>query len=977
MTLFKPLKILKIVGLVGFAVWATSLSASDQPDSKTTAPNQPPAIAAEDLQFFEARIRPVLVVQCYSCHSHAASKASRLKGGLMLDSRDGLLRGGDSGPALNSREPAKSLLLEALRHESVKMPPQGKLPANVIADFERWVSRGAPDPRHGAAATTVRKGIDLEAGRQHWSFRPVGKPVVPDLGRHVAAPGSSIDAFVLSKLHDLKIDPADDADRSTLVRRVYFDLVGLPPAPEEIDEFLVDESPDAYERLVDRLLASPLFGERWGRRWLSVARFGESLTLRGMVFQEAWRYRDYVIDSFNRDRSFGRFIVEQLAGDLLPAETLEDRQRQRIATTYLTLGNVNLEEQDKRQLQMDVVDDQLDAISRGFLAQTVTCARCHDHKFDPIPTRDYYALAGILANTKTIEHANVSKWLEFPLPLEPEREAYFAQHEAVIATVRDKIKSTQDALKLLADKNPQKTVAPKIIAAKELPGIVVDDSQAKLVGDWQKSQYSKSYVGDGYLHDQNTGKGKKTITLLPELQKAGRYEVRFAYTPGDNRSDAVPVTIFSADGEKTVTVNEKQTPPIDEHFISLGQYRFELNGQGFVIVSNEGTTGHVIVDAVQFLPVDMLNGQERPISKPDVATTPPQPNPERSEQLNQELKRLQLELEQLQKNGPRRPMFMSVQEEKQIGDISIHVRGSVHNTGERVPRGFLQVTLMGTAPVAPAAQSGRRELGEWIASPDNPLTSRVLVNRIWYWLFGAGLVRTPDNFGTTGEPPTHPELLDHLVGRLLARDWSVKQVVREIVLSRTYRQSSIPTRQQRLVDPENQWLSHQNRRRLDPECLLDAILTTNGRLQYEIGGKTIRTGTNEDYGYRHETTRRAVYWPVFRNALPEIFEVFDFADPSVPTGVRHTSTVAPQALFALNDEWVTSESQFAARRFLAKSPADDAGRIDRAFRLTLGRRPTPREATLAAESLKNRPAEQGWAALFQALFATIDFRYVE
>src|SRR5262245_43013038 len=367
-----------------------------------------PALAGDTgVEFFEKKIRPVLAEQCQKCHSAEAEKAKKLKGGLFLDSRDGVLKGGESGPAVVPGEPKKSRLIRALHHDGdTRMPPKGKLPDAVIADFEKWVTLGAPDPRTASGGRQAI-GMSIEEGRKFWAYRQVAVTSTPKVDA-----ATDIDRFIIAKLDEKGLKPAAKAGRATLARRVHYDLTGLPPKPEEVDAFVADKDPKAFERLVDRLLQSPQFGERWGRHWLDVARFGESLTLRGFILKEAWRYRDYVIDSFNNDVPFDRFIREQIAGDLLPASTLEDRRRQLIASTFLTLGNTNLEEQDKVQLRMDVVDEQLDVIAKGFLGQTVTCARCHDHKFDPIPTADYYAMAGILRNAKAMEHANVSKWIE-------------------------------------------------------------------------------------------------------------------------------------------------------------------------------------------------------------------------------------------------------------------------------------------------------------------------------------------------------------------------------------------------------------------------------------------------------------------------------------------------------------------------------------------------------------------------------------
>ncbi len=864
----------------------------------------------QQLEFFEKRIRPLLVEHCYECHSGDA----KIKGGLRLDSRDGWKKGGDSGPVIDRDQPGESLLLEALRSEGdLKMPPKGRLPQAVINDFEQWVKMGAPDPSLSSTPSRPSTAIDLEGGRRFWAYRPPVNPPAPAV-RDAAWPRSTIDRFILSRLETDGLRRPPQADGETLVRRLYFDLVGLPPTPEQIDEFLADQSADAWERLVDGLLASPQFGERWGRHWLDVVRFAESLTLRGFVFKQAWRYRDYVIDAFNDDIPFDRFVREQIAGDLLPADTIEERRRQLIATTVLVLGNNNLEEQDKPQLEMDLIDEQLDLLGRGFLAQTITCARCHDHKFDPLPTRDYYALAGILKNAKALQHENVSKWMEVPLPLEPQAEAEFSQREKELAALQARVQEAQTAVKRLA--GPAIAARdPNVLAPKDLPGIVIDDADAKRVGDWQNSQHHARYIGKGYIHDLAAGKGDKTLTFDPDLPESGKYEVRFAYTPDTNRSEQVPVTVFSAEGEKTVTVNERKNPPLDGRFISLGEYRFERGGQSFVIVSNTGTTGHVIADAVQFLPVDAEAAPSPAIAAVEKPKVPPVESDE-LKMLREEAKRLEGEFKERKSKSVRRPMVMTVIEQGEPRDLHILVRGSVHNQGPVAPRGFLQVASTNPPPI-PAAEGGRRQLADWMAARDNPLTARVMVNRVWHWLFGAGLVRTTDNFGTTGETPSHPELLDHLAISFVEDGWSVKRLIRRIVLSRVYQLSADDNAEARAIDPENRRLWHMNRRRLDAECLRDAMLQISGALRPERGGPGFRDDLAEDYGFVDVSNRRSVYVPVFRNAIPELFEAFDFADPSTVTGRRNVSTVAPQALFLMNHPFVAEQSKRAGRRRLA------------------------------------------------------------
>ncbi|RUL88220.1 DUF1553 domain-containing protein [Tautonia sociabilis] len=906
---------------------------------------------AADLEFFEARIRPVLVEHCYRCHSDEAEADGRLKGGLKLDSREGLRIGGDSGPAVVPGEVDESVLIEALRYEFLMMPPEGKLPDPVIADFEEWVARGAPDPREGATAPSPRAGIDLEAGREHWAYQPPREWPAPEVS-DADWPITEIDRFILHRLEAEGLRPVPDADRVTLIRRLSFDLTGLPPTPEEIDAFVRDESPTAYEDLVDRLLCSPHFGERWGRHWLDVARFAESLTLRGFVLKEAWRYRDFVIDAFNEDMPFDQFLREQIAGDLMPGGSLEDRRRRRIATAFLVLGNTNLEEQDKEQLRMDVVDEQIEVIGKAILGQTISCARCHDHKFDPIPTADYYALAGILRNAKAMNHANVSKWIEVPLPMDPAREAAVAEHEKAVAALEARVKEAR----------ARAGGAKGVLAVAEAPGIVVDDEQAARVGDWTRSTSSGTYIGSGYLHDGNTAKGAKSLTFQPEIPEAGVYDVWLAYAPGSSRAANVPVTILSAEGESTLEVDLRPTPPIEGRYVALGRFRFEANGQGYVQLSNEGTRGHVTADAVLFLP-------EGKGDRPEVV----------GDRTGDDVEALEEELKRLRESGPKRDLAISVVEEETIEDARIHIRGSVHLLGEEVPRGFLRVATVGEPPTMPEGESGRRELADWLASEENPLTARVFVNRVWHWLFGSGIVRTVDNLGTTGASPTHPELLDTIAVRFVEQGWSVKRLVRELVRSRTYRLSSAEDPASRAIDPENLLRWRMDRRRLDAECIRDAMLVASGRLRRDLGGPTFPPELDADYGYDRESDRRSVYEPVFRNALPDLFEAFDFADPSMVVGRRDESTVAPQALFLMNHPFVMDRARETARLLLVEKADDEEDRIDRASRLVLGRPASDAERRIALEFLGESPEdlESSWALLVQAMFASIDFRYIE
>ncbi|HYE17246.1 MAG TPA: DUF1553 domain-containing protein [Tepidisphaeraceae bacterium] len=941
-----------------------------------------PAIPAGELEFFEKKVRPVLIARCYECHS----TAKKVKGNLKLDTKEGWAKGGDAGPAIVPGDPENSLIIQAVKHakQDLEMPPDGRMPEAEIAVLAEWVKRGAHDPRTGTPAGGGTGTASVyERTRGHWAYQPIRPVAVPPVKGAAWAKGD-VDQFILAGLEARGLAPAAEASPEVLVRRAYFDLHGLPPTPEEIDAYVNDAAPDRFERLVDRLLASPRFGERFGRHWLDVARFGESLTLRGFVIKDAWRYRDYVIEQFNADRAFDLFMREQVAGDLMPHDTPEQRKRQVVATEFLTIGNTNLEEQDKKQLDMDVVDEQLDTLGKAFLGQTLGCARCHDHKFDPVTAKDYYALAGILRSAQTLEHANVSKWVEMPLPTDPAREAEVKAHEAKVAEMAERVRQAK-ALLAKADK-PVKgakkagPAAGDAIDPAELPGFVVDDAQAKRVGVWRVSQLFKPFVGEGYAAEERDADPKQVRTLtfiLPDKAETGKYEVRLAYNAAPARGERVHVTVFGADGEKSVDVNMRQSPPIDGLWVSLGQHLFEKGGQSFVIVSTQDAGGNVVADAVQFIPADQVVVAAAGNTKGEIAAD----LAAGGQMTSTVLKRMEGDLKKMQESGPKRETAQVVRERPDAGDIRVHVRGSPHTLGEVAPRGFLSVVPVKDPPQVPAKQSGRFELGQWLSAADNPLPARVTANRVWHWLFGAGIVRSTDNFGTTGELPSHPELLDYLATRLVQEKWSIKALVRQVVTSRAYRMSSMASPDAVKADPENRLVSRQNRRRLEAEALRDAMLAVSGQLKFEgAGGPTYKPGMTSDFAYKHAgDVRRSVYVPAFRNAMNDVFEVFDVADPSVGTGRRNASTVAPQALFMLNHPFVAEQATAAAERFLADGGSgDDEARLRQVYRAALGRAPTAGEAKVALAFVKEEGnSKDAWRQVIQAVFGSVDFRYVE
>ncbi len=922
---------------------------------------------AKGLDFFEKKIRPVLVEHCYKCHS---ANSEKVKGGLLLDTREGIRKGGESGHAVVPGELKKSLLISALKHDGFEMPPKGMLPAAVVADFEKWIRDGAVDPRRATHVAAKPDSIDIEAGRKHWAYQPLRALAIPEV-KDAAWPANDIDRFILARLETAGLQPGADAKKIILIRRLYFDLIGLPPTTKEIARFVDDKSPKAYENLVDRLLKSPRFGERWGRHWLDVARYAESMSLRSRLLKHAWRYRDYVIEAFNDDLPYDQFLTQQLAGDLLETSSVDAQRQNLIATTFLVMGDALLENQNKSQLDMDVVDEQLDVIGKGMLAQTITCARCHDHKFDPIPTSDYYAMAGILKNVQGLKHSSVSTTMEIPLPFTEEIKRALEMNNVSVAKLQSEIKTLKAKLELLSPKT-----FPKIVAASSLPGIVVDDDDVLVVGKWTHSVHSKHYIGKRYIHDANKGKGDKTLSFIPKLPGDGEYEVRFAYSHGGGRASNVPVTVFSAAGKNTIIVDMRKTPLLEKRFISLGTFRFEATEQSRVQISNEGTDGVLTADAVQFLPVDndttVTTRSASQVAK-DLAATEQQ-------ELKKKISKLTAELSALQKRKPAREMVHSAVEKKKPTDLKIHIRGRINNLGAIVPRGVLQVANYGPAPEMPTSSSGRLELAHWIVDPTNPLTSRVMANRVWHWLFGAGLVRTVDNFGTMGEAPSHPELLDHLAVHFIQQGWSVKKLIRMIVLSRTYRLSS--SRGEQHKDPENRLLAHMNQRRLDAESLRDTMLSVGGTLKLEMGGATFPANLKTDIGFRFQAPRRSVYVPVFRSSLPRLFEVFDFANPSLVTGRRDVSTVAPQALFMMNHAFVRAQAKLTAERLLSDSQLNESHRIDHAYLQILGRHATEAEISLSQEFLQAviDKTEKGrvevWTQMVQSLFSTIDFRYV-
>ena len=965
-----------------------------------------------DLEFFESKIRPVLVERCYQCHGGDPAK---IRGGLILLDAEGVRAGGDSGAVIVPGSPEDSLMIEALHYEGLtQMPPDGKLAAHVIADFEQWIRRGAPDPRTGGKQTVVAartaETFDYGPGREHWAFRKVEDPALPEV-RNEAWVSHDLDRFILSRLEERGLAPVTPADKRTLLRRATFDLIGLAPSEAEIEDFLADESPDAFARVVDRLLASPHYGERWGRHWLDVARYADSNGLdENIAFPNAFRYRDYVVDSLNRDKPFNRFVREQIAGDLIPAETDAQRFEQITATGFLMLGPKVLAEQDVDKMLIDIVDEQVNTLGRAFLALPVGCARCHDHKFDPIPTADYYAMAGILRSTETMSNAAGMRWLERPLAPEDEIAAYEAAQKLVAEAqekVDDVVREQNDVLR-----GPRRAALAEYLLAAEEAYPSWSDDEAKqeearetfrrvaadrgleppVLERWVRAFY-RYREGPPVEGDAPSPSTVFVIWNAYAASSPDRYEQVTEELRAIIASEKVliaPLTRSLVRGPAPKTLEEVAwryaslfaTIEIawDEHLMRLGlKDEDDLAPSDFRLPREQEELRWLVYDG--YFCILCLDQEEEEKLYPQEAL--------------EQLAELRAEVERREEaSPPALPYAMAVDETATV-DLPVHIRGShVNLADEPEPRGFLKVTdhLVPPPPVADGT-SGRLELARWITHPEHPLTARVIVNRVWHWHFGRGIVDTPSNFGAIGSRPSHPELLDWLARRFVEGGWSLKKLHRDIMLSSTYRLSSDYDAANAAVDEENRLLWRNNRRRLEVEPIRDALLQLAGRLDLTIGGRVeeykARGYVFGEYGPLdrvdiYDAPRRSIYMPVVRTAVYPIFGGFDFGDASDSVGDRSETVVPRQALLMMNSPFVEEAALGFARQLLEIEDADTADRIDTAFVRAYGRPADPAEITDSLAFLDEMrslaPANEAeiyaWTRLTHVLLAASEFIYI-
>ncbi|QDV65646.1 DUF1553 domain-containing protein [Crateriforma conspicua] len=836
--------------------------AADAPADAPADSNTPDPIG---LEIFEKVVRPTLVKHCYECHSDATDDVG---GDLWLDSADAMRSGGISGPAIIPGRPGASTLLSALEYRDTEMPPDGQLPPETIASFRKWIARGAPDPRKSKGKTPAVPDTKSAspAASELWSIQPVVAPEVPVIQDDQWS-RSDVDRFILAGLRERAMSPNRDAAPEVLIRRLSFDLLGLPPSPELVASFTADPSETHYAKIVDAMLGSKEFGRRWARHWLDVVRYGESAgSSRDVLMIHAWRYRDYVIDALNRDLPYDQFVTDQIAGDLLDSTDAQERERQRIATGMLAIGSKSL---NGGNLTHDIVDDQIDVVSKAFLGLTVSCARCHDHKFDPIPTADYYALSGIFQSTETLYGGGTNR----PAGL-------------------------ADQLKVYLSLDP-------------LP-------DAKTRKDLDQLQ--------------------KKATQLQRQIAASKRQL-------PNRIRAVPEEYRNADPKSLPdTVDRKTATAVRQ----LSAARKILKQRQDELASIDAS----ILESPRF--------------------------------------------------------FIGVREKGKANDAAILIRGEKNQRGEVVPRSFLSAVNQCNADLDKfdaqigKTESGRRELAQWIVASENPLTSRVIVNRIWQHLMGRGIVETVDNFGVSGSPPSHPTLLDHLAHTMVNQHhWSLKSMVRELVHTSTYRQSSEfdPTDYQ--ADPDNRLRWRMSRRQLEAEPFRDAMLTVSGLIDVSPLDQSLVARIGEGEVGRNLNTRvleepfnrRSIYLPIIRGLVPESLKIFDFPEPSNIQGMRSANTTPTQSLYLMNSpDVIRMARSFASNLLNDPSLADDQARITHAYHLCFARSPgedeiqrargfikqpacIPDDASRSNDSSKPIDARLDvWTVYCQTLLASAEFR---
>jgi hypothetical protein len=873
---------------------------------------------ARGVEFFESKIRPLLANTCYQCHSRQSKK---VKGGLLLDSREGLLKGGDSGPILVAGDPDQSLLIKAVRYkdEDLRMPPDGKkLTGAQVADLEAWVKMGAPLPGAG-----VQEDKITASARTHWAFQPVKRPTIPTVKdqRWLQSP---VDAFILAKLEPNGMRPAQPADKRALIRRATYDLIGLPPTPQEVAAFVADESPVAFATVVDRLLASPHYGERWGRHWLDVARYASTDS------PYAFTYRDYVIRAFNDDLPYDEFLLQQLAADQLD---LGGNKRALAGLGFLTVG---------RQFENsvhDTIDDRIDAVSRGMMALTVSCARCHDHKSDPIPTRDYYALHGVFANSVVPDELPLlgiapdpkayADYLSRRKPLQAKWDNFIRKQEAAVL----KQHRRQTAQYLLLSREPAK------LAELDGEDFGLSDRKILRVGAtrWLKALEKLDPESDPIFAPWFA------FAALPTSGFADRAKglsARIAANPPAHPLNSLVVRALAGEPPTSLKDVAERYGKLFEEVDQRWQERLRSDAQSRTLPEGEQEALRQVFhgeDSPGNLPAELIRSL---YDVPAIMQIGP----------------LLAQLTRLDASHPGAPQrAMALVDSPRPKNSRVFIRGNPNRPGEEVPRQFLAI-LSGDKREPFTHGSGRLELARAIASRENPLTARVMVNRLWLHHFGAGLVTTPDDFGLRSDPPSHPELLDYLAWRFMRDGWSLKKLHRLLMLSSVYQQRSDDNLRHETSDPDNRLLAKANRRRLDFESMRDTLLFVAGNLDHSFGGRPVdllKRGTANQQPY---SNRRTVYGVIDRNDLLALFRIFDFANPDITTAQRDATTVPQQSLFFLNSPFVMEQACKLVDPPHFQRLDDETKRVRYLYQLAYQRDPRADEIQLGVRFLRARSA---------------------
>jgi hypothetical protein len=910
------------------------------------------------LELFEKNARPLFAEKCQPCHN-----AKLRSGGFDLSSPEGIKEAASIGIFGKAADPENSPILKALSYENrIKMPPQGKLPAETISAVREWVVAGAPSPAatpsagNSLAGTGVRpvalRGVITDADKNFWSFKPLSQAAPPTPKQQDWAI-NPIDQFVLANLEKNGLTPAPPADKTTLLRRATFDLTGLPPTEKELRDFLADKSPKAFEKVVDRLLASPRYGERWGRHWLDVMRYADSTgSDEDHRYPHAWRYRDYVVEAFNDDMPYNQFVREQLAGDILAADPNSGvGYRGIVATGFLALGKKALAQKDLPLKRYDVVDDQIDVTAKAFMGLTVTCARCHDHKFDPIATKDYYQMAAIFASTLSYEKGETGDPIQTPLAAPGEFESFKTQWSAYndlqkkIAKIID---FDEDAKKTRDGAGQQ--IASSMLAAYR---VYAKNEAVAAVASATKLDAQQLTRWVEYLKD----------TKHPELAKwhtatdANRQDVAAEYQEDFRRS------AYQYDQDVNWWEEARSSFPKAGKIAGPHPQMSAEKDPFFVAVwQNSGPLHRSRDEQIAALPFD--KGKE---------VTP-----------------LLAEASDMERTLPRKevPMACAVKEGETMNQ-KVFLRGDYHSLGDPVERTVPSILRLNAPAPEVKTKSGRLELANWLVDPRNPLPPRVMANRIWQGHFGDGIVRTPDNYGRLGERPSNPELLDYLAKTFMDNGWSIKKMHRLIMLSKTYQMSAAFDEEKKAKDPENRLLSHFPRQRLSIEEIRDAYLAMGGDLDLTMGG-TLDPGVGTDGETSanrismnpEKTNRRSIYLPLRRSNLPTLYTLFDFGDATSPEGHRSTTTVATQALFVMNSPLVIREATHIADSVL-KQQRQDKRRVEEIYLRVLDRRPDANEIDSGLTylaSLRQKwhqiDEEKAWTSLTHALMASNEFIFV-